>query len=388
MLLITLALAVAPQVSSSSTPRTFTLPNDFGEAGTGSIEVQLGFYDRPDAQGAGNPFLDESVTVIEPIVVFDYNYSDTFGVSALLVYDNVSAASIDRLSYYPEQSGASGDWYIGADVGLRWKTSDQGSIGARAGFSAEYDYQSIHVGGDYNWERADRNGKLSVSLDAFIDTVEPIRFDGTTDPDEDRNSLATTVSWYQILNERTHGTFGATLASQSGFLATPYNFVVVDAPGPPDPPLFNGANGTRQEEVVPDSRLRYVAFGRVRRLLRPGMSAELGGRFYSDDWGITAFDIEPRWINSFKDGEHILELRYRYYTQGEADFYQREAFAVAPTGDATQDSDLGDFNSHNLGATWHWQTSAASRWTFSVDYSLRSDDLDNLYGLVGYQWSF
>lgn len=388
MLLAALALA-APQVGSGAQLPRFTLPTDFGDAGSGSLEIQLGYYDRSDQPGQGNPFLDEDVTVIEPIVVFDYNVSDTFGYSGLIVYDNVSAASIDRLSRFPEQSGASGDFYVGADLGLRWKTSDQTAVGARAGFSSEYDYQSIHVGGDYSWERADENAKVTFSLDGFFDTIEPIRFNGVTDPDEDRTSVAATLSWYQIFGPKTHGTIGATIASQSGFLETAYNSVIVaNGTGTPNPDLDNNAPGFEIAEETPDDRLRTVAFGRVRHLLSPGNAIELGGRVYNDDWSITAFDLNPRWIHALHDGKHLVELRYRFYTQGEADFYQREIFASTPTGDRTQDSDLGDFSSHTFGSTWTWNKNSATRWTFSVDYSMRDDDLDNLYGLIGYKWIF
>lgn len=387
MLLIAAAALLAPQVGSGAQLPRFNLPKSFGDAGSGSIEVQLGFYDRQDAPGQGNPFLNEEVTVIEPIVVFDYNVSDTFGYSGLLVYDNVSSASIDRLSRFPQQSGASGDFYVGADLGFRWKTSDQTAWGLRTGFSTEYDYQSIHLGGDYSWERADKDAKVTVSLDAFLDTVEPIRYDGSTDPDEDRTSVAATVSWYQLLDERTHGTFGLTVSNQSGFLETPYNSVILANPGVPNPDLHNGAEGLERTEEVPDQRLRTVLFGRARRLLAPGRALELGGRIYNDDWGITAFDIQPRWIQSFAGGRHVVELRYRFYTQGEADFYQREIFTALPA-ERSQDSDLGDFSSHTLGATWNWNRSVSTRWSFSLNYSMRDDDLDNLYGLVGYRWSF
>jgi len=387
MLLALPVLAFVQTSSGSQLPR-FTLPSDFGKAGTGSIELQLGYYDRTDAPGEGNPFLDEDVTVIEPIVVFDYDASDTFGYSGMLVYDNVSAASIDRLSRFPEQSGASGDFYAGADLGFRWKTGDQTAVGARVGYSAEYDYQSIHLGGDYSWERLDQDAKVRVSLDGFLDTVEPIRFNGMIEPDEDRTSVAATVSWYQVFGPKTHGTVGATIASQSGFLETAYNSVIVDnGTGTPNLDLDNSAAGFELAEQVPDSRLRTVAFGRVRTLLSPGSAFELGGRIYSDDWGITAFDLNPRWIKSFNEGRQLMELRYRFYTQGAADFYQREIFTVAPTGDRTQDSDLGDFSSHTFGTTWTWNRSASTRWTFSVDYSIRDDDLNNIYALVGYRWT-
>ena len=389
MLLIALA-ALAPQLDGGgSQPARFTLPNTFGEAGSGSLEVQLGYYDRGDSPGDGNPFLDESSTVIEPIVVFDYNVSDTFAYSGLLVYDNVSAASIDRLSRFAEQSGASGDFFIGADFGLRWKTSDQTSIATRAGFSAEYDYQSIHIGGDYAWERADKDAKVTFSVDGFFDTVEPIRWDGRTDPDEDRTSIAATVSWYQIFDEKTHGTIGATVSTQSGFLETAYNSVIVDnGTGVPNSVLHNNAAGFETEEVVPDDRLRTVIFGQARRLVAPGRAVQLGARAYSDDWGITAFGISPRWIMSLAEGRHVLEWRYRFYTQSEADFYQREIFTDPPPSERSQDSDLGDFSSHNFGATWTWNKSIASRWTLSLDYSMRDDDLNNVYGLIGYRWSF
>lgn len=388
-MLLTIAAALAVQTGSGAQLPRFTLPSDFGEAGTGSIEVQLGYYDRQDSPGQGNPFLDEQVTVIEPIVVFDYNVSDTFAYSGLFVYDWVSSASIERLSRFPEQSGASGDFYVGADFGLRWKTSDQTAIGARLGASFEYDYQSLHLGGDWSWEREDKNAKVTFSVDGFFDTVEPIRWNGVTEPDEDRTSIAATVSWYQILDERTFGTFGATISNQSGFLETAYNSVIVDnGTGTPNPVLDNRAAGFELAEEVPDQRTRTVLFGRARRLLSPGNALELGGRVYNDDWGITAFDIMPRWIHSFGQGRHVWEVRYRFYTQGEADFYQRDIFTNPPPAERSQDSDLGDFDSHTLGTTWTWNRTESTRLTFSIDYSMRSDDLDNLYGLVGYRWQF
>ncbi|QDV05600.1 hypothetical protein Poly30_10980 [Planctomycetes bacterium Poly30] len=389
LLIAAAALMAAPQLGDGTQPARFTLPNTFGEAGSGSVEVQLGFYQRDDPQGAGNPFLDEKLTVIEPIVVFDYNVSDTFSYSGLFVYDYVSSASIERLSRFPQQSGASGDYYVGFDLGARWKTSDQTFIGARTGFSTEYDYQSIHLGGDYGWERSDKDAKLTLSVDAFLDTVKPIRWDGTTDPDDDRTSLAATASWFQILGPKTQGTFGVTVSSQTGFLETPYNSVIVDnGTGVPNNDLFNNAPGFEVQEELPDSRLRTVAFSRVRHLLSPGNAVELGARIYSDDWGIGAFDLMPRYIKSFDGGRNLLELRYRFYTQSAADYFQSEIVTGPVPDERTMDFGLGEFSSHTLGGTWQWNNTDSTRWTFSLDYSIRDDDLRTYYGLVGYRWTF
>ena len=158
--------------------------------------------------------------------------------------------------------------------------------------------------------------------------------------------------------------------------------------GVPNTTLHNNAPGDQFQEVVPDSRLRTVAFSRVRHLLSPGNAVELGGRIYSDDWGIGAFELNPRWIKSFNEGRHILELRYRFYTQSEADFFQREIYTGTLPEERTQDFGLGDFSSHTLGGTWQWNRTASTRWTFSLDYQMRDDDLQTYYGLMGYRWTF
>ena len=62
-----------------------------GEAGTGSYEFRLSYYDNDD-NGDGNPFLDESLSVIEPVVYFDLNVTDTFKVWSQLSVDVVSSA--------------------------------------------------------------------------------------------------------------------------------------------------------------------------------------------------------------------------------------------------------------------------------------------------------
>ena len=116
-----------------------------GDAEHGSIEFGLGYYNNDDN---GDPFLDESLTVVEPVIVFDYNITDRTTVFGTLSYDYVSSASIDRLSEFPDQSGASGDTYLGLKAGLRRELDATISISAFGSFSSEYDYTSTGFGGD------------------------------------------------------------------------------------------------------------------------------------------------------------------------------------------------------------------------------------------------
>ncbi|MDF1838237.1 MAG: DUF3570 domain-containing protein [Planctomycetota bacterium] len=366
--------------------------NTFGEShtdvGAGYWSVRLGFYDKDD-QGVGNPFVDESVTVIEPVITFDYQASEDFGYNIQLQYDNVSSASIERIASVPgtEESGASGDNYVGIAASFRHRLSEQTNLNWHAGASFEYDYFSAGLGGGISRALEPQDAVISANLNAYFDSIDLIRWDGVSDGDDDRTSITGSFSWYQVLSPTTHGEFGLSLTSQTGFLATPINAVVVEDPGDaPNPNLANNARGTEWDEVLPDSRTRIALYGKVRRSINDFRAMELGGRVYTDDWGITAFDLTPKYIQQF-DNSVLWDVRYRYYTQSEADAYS-ESFTVDPISgeERTQDSELADFDSHLLGT--HVQWGRHSQWDFGLDYLMRSDDLDHLFFSFGWKRSF
>ena len=72
-----------------------------GEAGHGFVGFSMGFYNNDDNRD-GNPFLDEELTVIEPVMIFDYNVTDNLGWWCKFSYEYVSSASIDRLNKFPQ----------------------------------------------------------------------------------------------------------------------------------------------------------------------------------------------------------------------------------------------------------------------------------------------
>ncbi len=362
-----------------------------GKAGEGSYAVQLGFYNHADGAGDGNPFLDEDLTVIEPILIYDYNVTDRLSLGAELAYDNVSSASIERLSKFPEQSGASQDNYLGVDLSLNYQKTKDWTLGTHAGYSVEYDYRSTGLGFNATQNLPNANAKLSYSFDAYLDTIDVIRFNGHGEGSESRTSLNGTVNWYQVLSPTSHGNFGVTLASQTGFLETAYNAVVVeDGSMPGNTNLDNLANGFEVTEELPDSRFRAAFFGRVRNSINRKSAYELGGRLYGDSWGISSVAFEPRYYRSLIEGKLDWRLRYRFYTQTEADDFG-EHFTTAFASDEdyrTQDSDLAAFDAHTLGTKWTWTLGAGSSWDFNLDYTLRSDGLDQFFGSVGWRHSY
>lgn len=358
-----------------------------GEPGTGSIAFHLGYYDQPDDGGtAGNPFLDEELTVLEPVVVYDYQLTEADALWALLSYDYVSSASIDRLSKFPAQSGASGDYYIGLDLGWNKELDEGTTRGLFVSGSVEYDYMSLGLGGTYTKESAETGQSLSWSGNAFYDTIDIIRYDGSEEGSDRRLSLTGTVSGYQPITPRLHGTYGATLSLQEGFLSTAYNAVVIEDGSGPNPNLVNNAPGREVTEVLPDLRIRGAIFGSLKQAVGEDGSFELGGRLYADDWSILSFTLEPRYEHWLVPDRHRLRFSYRFYAQSEADAFS-DRF-TEETAERTQDADLGSYNANGLGLRWIWQVSDRGEFLLGGEYTFRSDDLDYLTINSGYTHYF
>jgi len=356
-----------------------------GDAGHGSIEFGLGYYGNGDS-GDGNPFVDEELTVIEPVLIFDYNISDDVTVFGTISYDSVSSASIERLSDFPNQSGATGDNYIGVKAGLRKELDATTSISGFGSFSTEYDYTSFGLGGDIRKELPSRGATLKWSINGFQDSVDIIRYNGISEGSDTRTSLSSTFDWYQTISPLTHAEMGATLSVQNGFLETPYNAVVIEDTLVPNPNLVDNAPGREVTEELPDTRTRGAVFGRVRHSLNPQNAVALGSRLYADSWGITSGSLEPRWYHWLSKDKLLLRLRYRAYIQTEADAFD-DHFATEST-ERTQDSDLGGFNSHTVGSMFRYTPDQVNAWEFGMDYVSRSDGLDQILGRIAYKRTF
>jgi hypothetical protein len=377
-------LAAAQQGDERAPPGFEELPASADGEGHGTWAFRLGYYDHDDASDAssGNPFLDEDLQVIEPVLYFDYNVSDDTKYWGKLAYDWVSSASIDRLHNFPQQSGASGDYYFGLELGLRHRLDPRRTAGAFVSTSVEYDYLSIGVGGSLAVELAGSSARVESSLNAYYDTLDVIRYNGVEEGTDERVSLGGSVIWYQVLGRRTHSELGLNLNLQTGFLETPYNAVVVEDPAaPPNPNLPNNFPGFEFTEELPGDRTRVALFGRVRHLVTERFAAEFGARLYGDDWGIFGWTLEPRLYAWLIKDRLRLRLRYRYYEQSEADFY--EAHFTTLESLRTQDSDLAAFDAHTLGVRLDGYGPGSWTWDVGVDFTDRSDELDQVFAAFG-----
>lgn len=371
-------------------PRVAQAQDEFvgsGNPGHGEILFRTELYNNPD-DGDGNPFLDEALTVVEPALVFIYNINERLSTTSKLSFDYVSSASIERLRKFEEQSGASGDTYLGLDLGLNYELSERTRTGGFVSGSFEYDYFSLGLGGNLARDNADHTSTLQLSANGFYDIVDIIRFDGKqNEGTEPRLSASGSATWYRILNPSTHGELGATVTVQSGFLETAFNSVVIeDASMEPNPNLINLARGFEITEEMPDTRVRTALFGQIRHTPGARTAVGISARGYIDSWGIQSVTMEPRFYAWLKPDRLQARFRYRYYTQSAADAYQDRFFAE--TAERTQDSDLGAYQIHGGGLKLDWHLNDSVVLDFSGDVAMRSDGIRIIFGGTGIRRTF
>jgi hypothetical protein len=341
------------------------------------VRIAFNFYDQDD--GGGNPHLDEQMTVLEPQLLISKALSERWIGTFKFQSDLISAASVESGKRFPsgKQSGASGDKYIGGEVGAFYAWSEQTTIGVTAGLSTEYDYRS--VGGALSWSHTtvDKNDTFVVRLGLTSDTLDLIRWDGSEDGSDSRTSIGLGLGWTHVLGPRTIGTLNWDLTSQSGFLSTPYNSVV--------------AAGTEVEEVLPDSRLRNALHARVRHLLWHDLAVEPGAGLYVDDWGATAWNLEFNVHWELVPNALIVRPGFRFHGQTEVDDFLDDSATVIPEL-RTQDSDLADFTSQTFSLKLLFPhvrfLGRDQELEIGFEYTTRSDDLDALSVTFGWQWRF
>lgn len=328
---------------------------------------------RQDDRG-GNPNIDEDASIYETIILVDNRLTETDTLHLRALVDVISAASYDAVQDSAENTGATGinPGRLGAEVG--W-TREQGSWAwnVHGSFDQELYYRAFGLGGSLSRSLFEDNTQVSLNVQTYDDKIRTVRFDGTVEPDEVRDTFTAELGLDQILSPVSRLNVSATVTRQEGLLATSFNQVLLD--------------GTPVVEVLPRERDRVAIATRYKHALFDDEAVEVGYRYYDDDWGIEAHTVELRYFTYA--GERLLfEPNYRYHDQAGSDF-----FATSFTGMPvflTSDPDLGDFTGHLFGLD---VTFLERRWWgrvgdlgLGVNYYDRSDGLD-LYWLT-FGWTF
>jgi hypothetical protein len=284
------------------------------------------------------------VTIHGPSVLVRKKLAEKYAISANYYMDMVTSASIDV-----EVSGASEykeerDQYSFGFEYLRGKTTY--NLGYTN--SKENDYQAETTSFGISQDLFGDLTTITMGFSRGKDVVR--RRDTVTDEIDpsfrepiDRWSYRVGVS--QILTKSLIATMQLEVITDEGFLNNPYRsyrFV-----NPSDDRLF-----ALDPEIYPRTRTsNAVAFNA--RYYLPYRAALHGGyRFFTDTWGIDASTFRLGYTHPM--GPWTFEVGYRYYTQGNADFYSDLFERANQQNFMARDKELSTFVSQTLsvGATY------------------------------------
>lgn len=345
------------------------------------VKTVLSFFDQNSDQG--NQVLDESgdesTSVIEPVFFIDWNINEKTNFTSKIVVDTWSAASDTALDANTGASGSGGiqdQSRVGAQFGINHELKSKSKVGALLGYSGEYDYKSIYAGGHYETSFANDNFTIGGSLLYFKDKSKD--FDLVNDVQtefQNKDTIALSLDASQILTKKDLIQFSTSIIDQSGFLNGISSTV--------------NLSGTRVNEILPDSRLRYALGATWVHGFSETFAFSLAYRYYGDDWGIKSHTITPMLRVSVLEDKGYLEFSYRYYSQSESDYFQESFTSAEPF--MTSHSRYQDFTASQYGAQFQYVINGENRdYHLGVGayYYTRSGGSNSIIGQVSFGTEF
>jgi Protein of unknown function (DUF3570) len=315
------------------------------------------------------------VTVDGPSLMVRKNFKESVSVAGNYYVDNISSASIDVLtsgaSAYTEERteySVSGDYLY-----------DKSIVSAGFSHSDESDYQASTY---YFGVSQDFFGDLSTLSLGYSLGQDEVSQNGNDFLQEDIDRHSFRVGLNQIVTPSLLLNFNYELVTDEGYLNNPYRSYRYLAD-----PLDPGAGFQFAREVYPQTRTSDAAALQFRYHLP--WRAALGGsyRYFTDDWGIDAHTTQLSYTHAWRD-HWTVDIKYRWYQQTGADFYQ-DLF-LAPSQDEkdyrARDKELSEFSNQTLSLylsyqrplSWHYADKAA----VTLQYDRLSFDYDNFSDLT------
>ena len=282
-------------------------------------------------------YKEHSTRVEQPMIDGRFDAGDGGTVDAHFLVDAITSAS--------PGSGAVGTpfterrYEAGGDF-TQQLSSLPARVGGLARISIEPDYTSLFAGGHGEWDLADKNFTLGITVGGGTDHITNAGAQGpfVTAISKQLSDALASLSATQILSKTTVASVTYDLAYYNGYLANPYRTVIT-------------ADGLEPERV-PGSRTRHAIAGIVKQFVPSTKTTLIGAyRFYFDDWGVHSQTPELRFVQAAGD-DLEFGAGFRYYTQTGATFYK----PVYPTSDPmmepwlTDDPKLSRFTGETISA--------------------------------------
>jgi hypothetical protein len=277
----------------------------------------------------------DHTTVISPLVRAAKDVWRGGTIGAGFVADVVSSASIDVISNATTHMS---DFRREVSGVLTQKLHDT-TFGGSYIYSTENDYASHNFHTSVTQDLAQKNVTLSLGYSLSLNDVGR-----SGDPGFHRaldvHNLDVVLG--VVLTQKTIVQASYTFGYSSGYMASPYRYVHIEAS-----PDF------KVPETDPSERLRHAFVIAANRHLGADSSLEGDYRLYLDDWGVVSHTVQLRYLVNV--GPVTLRLRERFYYQSGASFFQSHYVNPVVPAYVTADRELSTFWSDVAGlkVTYH-----------------------------------
>lgn len=277
------------------------------------------------------------ITVDGPSILVRKNFKETVSLSANYYVDQVSSASIDVIasgaSKYSEQRT---EYSVGANY-----LYDKSIVSAGYTNSDESDYTAdtyyFNISQDFFGDLTTINFGYTLGQDEVFQN-------GNTEFGEEIDRHNFRVGVTQIATSNLLLGLDYELITDEGYLNNPYRsyrFLTN--------PLDASAGFQFAQEVYPDTRTSDAAALRFLYYL-PGRRTVGGSyRYFTDDWGVDAHTAQLSYTQVIREN-WTVDLKYRYYQQSAADFYD-DLFLFESQDEndwRARDKELSEFNNQTL----------------------------------------
>ncbi len=298
---------------------------------------------------------DDRVTVTAPMLEVSYDFNADYNLKANIMYDGVSGATPSFMTneqgdlfkgpQYFEDTRKSGSLLLIS----RFENRDELYTGID--FSREEDYQSLTGSVEY-MHYLDSTHNTAINIGASISFNEILVYDGETgaseyDGDSGASHTEDSTNYYlqggitQVLTKDSSMKLALFVGTDDGYLTNHHGNIVRN---------YNSSSATLDRENRPDSRLMYGFTAKYNKMLTDNISYIGAYRFYDDDWDITSHTLENDFYLTLNE-QITFGLGLRYYTQSEAEFYNKNINYFTNEEYASSDERLSDFDAFTYKAS-------------------------------------
>ena len=295
------------------------------------------------------------VQVTGPALKMRKGFATDFSASASYYVDSISSASIDVVTSASPYSERRKEIALGLD----WLQGDSLMTVGYVG-SDESDYQSDTVSLGVAQDFFGGMSTVSFGYGRGDDTVS--RVDTEFEDSISRNNYQ--LGWSQVVTPTILASLNYEAILETGFLNNPYRSARI--------------LGAQIPEQYPRARNSHAVALRGIGMVSRDNVIELGYRWYRDTWQVQSHTLEAAFVRRIRPGV-TAEIAYRFYTQDPASFYADDFDAIFEF--MARDKELSTYNSHTVGARVSWDIGRSfgplTRNTISIGYDFIRFDYDD-----------